>query len=1012
MPESVERKQTGGVPAGSEEWFGALVRNASDIVTLYEADGTIRYVSPAIKRVLGYDPEERIGTDSFELIHPDDVARAKAAFAQALRRPDVPLTIEVRVRHRDGSWRHVEATGTNLLDDPDVGAIVLNSRDITERRRAYDRLAESERRFATVISNARAYVYRCLNEPGWSNEFVSDYALELTGYPPEDLLVGGKVRFGDLIVEEDRQRVWEEVQAALVRRERFELRYKIRRRDGALRYVEEFGQGVFDENGNVEALEGLAYDVTERERTRQMLAEERNLLRTLIDNLPDHIFVKDTESRFVISNAGHLRVLGAAGQDEVVGKTDFDFSPQELAARYYADEQEIIASGRPLIGKEEPAVDQLGKSRWRSTTKVPLRDEQGNIVGLVGMSRDITERKRQEEALRESEERFRSTFDKSAIGMAVSGLDGRFIQVNRSLCDLLGYSEEELLATTFLAITHPDDLGEDLDHTRRMLDGEFDSFQMEKRYLHADGHVVWISLSVSLVRDPEGHPLHLVSQIQDITERKRSEERLRRAEARYRALVERMPAVVYVQEIGSPDSAMYMSPQIEALTGYSVEECKDPALRWGMVHPEDRERLRSEEERELKPSEVFATEYRVLHREGRIVWVRNESVMVEDEASGSRYWQGFMLDVTERKRAQEALKESELRLRTVVANVPVILFALDRAGVFNLSEGKGLEALGLKPGEVVGRSVFEVYREVPQILADVRRALSGETFSAITEMAGLVFETWYSPVLGEDGEVAGVIGVAADVTEQERLEEELREANRRMEKLAVLKADFTAMVAHEIDAPLAVIRMFTEVLSVGELEPAERDRALDTIRAEVGVLDSLIADLRLAASIERDDFSVNPQRIAVAELLEDAAAYARTLPGDHPLVVEGTEGRVWADPFRIGQVLRNLLSNAAKYSPAGLPIELRARPVSKANGTPERVRIEVADHGPGIHPDDVTRIFEKFGRGRDRFGRRKPGVGLGLYASRRILRTHGSELELDSTPGAGTVFGFELENRR
>src|SRR5215203_3157591 len=142
----------------------------------------------------------------------------------------------------------------------------------------------------------------------------------------------------------------------------------------------------------------------------------------------------------------------------------------------------------------------------------------------------------------------------------------------------------------------------------------------------------------------------------DVTERVRTEERLRQAESRYRTLVERMPAVTYLQEIGGPESALYMSPQIESLTGYSVEECRDPDLRWRMVHPDDRERLQAEDERTLEPGEVVTTEYRVIHRDGRIVWVRNESVVVEEEASESRYWQGFMVDITKRKALENELE--------------------------------------------------------------------------------------------------------------------------------------------------------------------------------------------------------------------------------------------------------------------------------------------------------------------------------------------------------------------
>ena len=161
--------------------------------------------------------------------------------------------------------------------------------------------------------------------------------------------------------------------------------------------------------------------------------------------------------------------------------------------------------------------------------------------------------------------------------------------------------------------------------------------------------------------------------------------------------------------------------------------------------------------------------------------------------------------------------------------------------------------------------------------------------------------------------------------------------------------------------------------------------------------------MQTVASIESDEFAVEPRPMEFRELLEAAEAFAGTLPGDHPLTVVPAQARVLADPARIGQVLRNLLGNAAKYSCPGTPIELRAK---REGG---RVRIEVADRGMGIQPDELDRIFEKFARGRRVAGREVAGAGLGLYLSRRIVREHGAELVVSSTPGEGSVFGFELE---
>jgi PAS domain S-box-containing protein len=622
----------------------------------------------------------------------------------------------------------------------------------------------------------------------------------------------------------------------------------------------------------------------------------------------------------------------------------------------------------------------------------------------------------------------------------------------------------------------------------------------------------------------------IVALVRDIGGRQRAADKLGEAESRYRALVEQVPGIIYVRDVagsGRRSPAMYTSPQVEAQSGYPPQAfVEDPELWVGRLHPADRERVLTEDARTDETGEPFRMEYRQFAKDGSVVWVRDEAVLVREEEGNPSYWLGIQLDITEQKRAEEALKESELRLRTVVANAPVVLFAIDRRGTITLSEGKGLGALGLESGEIVGRSVSEVFGDNALLLADIDRALGGEEFSAVREGPSWAFELWYSPLRASTGEVTGVIGVATDVTERreaeervraseaelralfeamndvilvldsegryleiaptnpsllyrpsedligktlhevfpreqadeflgrvrrvlesrqaanleyslliggrevwfagtvspmledrvlfvarditeyKKAEEEIKEANRRLEELAALRADFTAMVAHEIGSPLATVRGFLDMLATGELGPDEQSDALDKIRTEIERLSTLVADVRTAATVERDDFALMPRPTAVDELFEDAARFAETLPGDHPFATRAeANGRVWADPYRIGQVLRNLLSNAAKYSPDGAPIEIR----SSSGATPGRIRLEVADRGRGVHPDDFDVIFEKFGRGRDRSGREAYGVGLGLYLSRRILQAHGSELTLDPATKEGSVFGFELE---
>ena len=209
--------------------------------------------------------------------------------------------------------------------------------------------------------------------------------------------------------------------------------------------------------------------------------DDSSLLRTLIDSLPEQVYVKDTEGRYLLNNFTHVRALGAASPEKVAGKSDFDFYPKELAERYRADEREVLDSGRPLIDKEEPSVDGEGNQRWHSTTKVALRNGDGEIVGLVGTTRDVTERKEAEEGLKESEERFRSAFEDSPIGVALVGLDGRRFRVNQALCEMLGYSEEELQSEKYLEHIHPADREISSKHRRKTLEKGEGSYTLERR---------------------------------------------------------------------------------------------------------------------------------------------------------------------------------------------------------------------------------------------------------------------------------------------------------------------------------------------------------------------------------------------------------------------------------------------------------------------------------------------------------------------------------------------------
>ena len=371
-------------------------------------------------------------------------------------------------------------------------------------------------------------------------------------------------------------------------------------------------------------------------------------------------------------NPAAERVYGYRA-DEAIGRSVVMLAPPELV-NDVVGLLERVRRGERVEAYETTRITKDGCRIDVSLGTSPVLDAAGNVVAASSNARDVTERKRAERqlraaketaegansALRESEERFRGAFNGASIGMALVSPEGRFLEVNRALCGILGYTEDELLAKTFQDLTHPDDLQADADLERQLLANEITTYQVEKRHLCKDGHHAWVRMTVSLVHDAMGDPLYFVYQMQDITPYKAAGAALREAEARYRTLVEQIPAAVYVDPADALGSPLYVSPRVETLLGYAPEEWLAMSDLWiERLHPEDRELVLAELARVNQTGESLSLEYRFLARDDREVWVRDEVALVRDEHGTPKYWQGFMVDITDRKRAEEDLRAAK-----------------------------------------------------------------------------------------------------------------------------------------------------------------------------------------------------------------------------------------------------------------------------------------------------------------------------------------------------------------
>ncbi len=304
---------------------------------------------------------------------------------------------------------------------------------------------------------------------------------------------------------------------------------------GEKRFVHVIKTPLYDAMGRVVGVQGIFWDVTQRKEIEEALAYERDLLRALLDNIPDRIYFKDVESRFLrCSNSMALR-LDLEDPKKIVGKTDFDFHPRELAQEFYEDEQRIIRTGQPLINKLEKLTDSVRREIWASVTKIPIYNRNGHVTGIVGISRDVTQLKEIEVALRQAEEKYRAIYENSVEGIFQTSAEGRFLSANPALARIYGFrSPEELIA----ALT-------DIEHqlyvepTRRAqfsrLMREQDAVTgFESQVYRNDRQIIWISEAARAVRDAHGRLLYYEGAVEDITGRKLAEQE--REQAREAAL--------------------------------------------------------------------------------------------------------------------------------------------------------------------------------------------------------------------------------------------------------------------------------------------------------------------------------------------------------------------------------------------------------------------------------------------------------------------------------------------
>lgn len=560
----------------SKAWFRTLTKNVP--VGLFWADphGGCLYVNERWCEIVGLTPEEACGEGWVQGLHPADRERVCTEWYQSAKNRE-PFQSEYRFQRGDGSTRWVlgqavadkDAAGevrgyigtvTDITAHKLAEQVLVNvysefeqrgqertavlvrindmlRKEIEERQRAEHALREAEGKYRSIVENTVEGIFQ--TTPAGRFISANPAMARLLGYTsPQELMASITSIEHQLYVNPEHfyalRRLFEERDVV----QGFET--QVYRKDRSTIWVSINARALRDVDGTVYRFEGTVEDITERKQMEEQLRESHHFLHTIIEGMADALFVKDLKGRYLMINAASARFFGQPA-GEIIGKEDTAFFPPETARQIRENDRRVISTGEALTCKDQSIVN--GILRTALTSKTPYRDYQGHVLGLIGIARDITEWEQAEDQLRENEERFRKLFKDAPIGMALVGSDYMFLNLNDAFCKMVGYTEQELMRRSFIDITHPDDVEKDVHLAGQVFAEEIPGYRLEKRYIKKGGEVIWIDLTATVIRNHEGKPLYGLAMIEDITERKRTEEQLRESREQLRALAMRLESV-------------------------------------------------------------------------------------------------------------------------------------------------------------------------------------------------------------------------------------------------------------------------------------------------------------------------------------------------------------------------------------------------------------------------------------------------------------------------------------
>ena len=1045
----------------------AILNGVSDGLLVTDAE-THRFVrtNPAMCKMLGYSEAELLSL-SVDDVHPSDRLPTLFQAFEALAQGRPAETLDMPLLRKDGSTCYADIKGCEISYRERRCKIGF-FRNVTDRRRAEETLRQSEQRFRCIVEASPDAIAQL----GLDARLLTAnrQSALLFGFRDVDELLASGVTVLDVLAPEDRDRAANNFRRLVEEGVSTNDEYICIHKDGHRFSAELTGGLLKNADGNPTGVIGVIRDVTKRKQAEQALREREEVYSAIVNQAADGIVLIDTETlRFVEFNEAACHGLGYTREEfAAIRLTDIQaaLTPDEVSHRIST----LLKTGGGVFENRQRCKNGEIRDCRVSVRLVNIRGRK--FFADIWM--DITERKARECEIERLNRLYAALSQLNETLVQVKSHEELFNDICRILAEKAGFKvvwvgrpdpETHRVIPVACAGNDKQYVDEIVVYADDRPEGRgpvgicirenqlcvFDDFQENplaaqwrnaaiahglravaalpiRCYDEVCGALtvydsepnVFQSKEIALLEEAAAAISFGLERLDRESRRKQAEEALRQSEEKYRGLIDISPDSVLVTDLTG--RTLFVSKQTWKLLNLSEQEGLVGKSTFDYLIESDRPRLAANLAELIQVGTRRHTEYAVLRPDATTVLIELSSVLIRDAQGQPMAAVSIIRDISDRKRAEEALRTNEAMLSCILNSIPLSIFWKNRESVYLGCNEMFASGTDLRPEDVLGKTDYDLTwsrEDTEAYRADDREVMtSGRAKRHIIEQqhrpdgTHIWLDTTKLPLRDADGSVYGVVGIYDDITERKRLEDEIREAKEAAEAANRAKSEFLANMSHEIRTPMTAILGFSDLLATPNLPQSELQGFVEGIHRNAQTLLTLIGDILDLSKIEAEKMTLEKTDCSIQQIVDNVMTMVKVQAERKKLVLNvdyqsPLPARIHTDPDRLRQILVNLVGNAVKFTEQG-SVSLTVRCLREAH-RPARMLFAVSDTGIGIPADKFDRLFKPFMQVDGSATRRYGGTGLGLCIAKRLAIALGGEIEVTSELGKGSTFVFTID---